>query len=87
MSEANTAPDNLQDNALNEENKLVAERRSKLESLRKQGKGNGHPNDFRRDHYTADLQAEFGENTKEELAELGKPVSVAGRVMRRGGPF
>lgn len=70
-----------------DENKLVAERRGKLSKLRESCKSNGHPNDFRRDDMAGELQAEFGHLDKEALAELGKPVSVAGRVMRRGGPF
>jgi lysyl-tRNA synthetase class 2 len=70
-----------------EENKLIAERRGKLEKLREDSKSNGHPNDFKREHMAGDLQAEFGELDKEALVELNKPVSVAGRVMRRGGPF
>lgn len=70
-----------------DENKLVAERRGKLSKLRESCKSNGHPNDFRRDDMAGELQSEFGHLDKEALAELGKPVSVAGRVMRRGGPF
>ncbi len=70
-----------------DENKLVAERRGKLSTLRENCKSNGHPNDFRRDDMAGVLQSEFGHLDKEALAELGKPVSVAGRVMRRGGPF
>ncbi len=70
-----------------DENKLIAERRGKLEQIRANCPANGHPNDFDREHYTQDLQAEFGEKTKEELAELGKVVSVAGRVMAKRGPF
>ncbi|MFD2229633.1 lysine--tRNA ligase [Alkalimarinus sediminis] len=70
-----------------DENKLVAERRGKLSKLRENCKSNGHPNDFRRADMAGELQAEFGHLDKEALAELGKPVSVAGRVMRRGGPF
>ena len=70
-----------------DENKLVAERRGKLSKLRESCQSNGHPNDFRRDDMAGELQSEFGHLDKEALAELGKPVSVAGRVMRRGGPF
>ncbi|MBE0483326.1 MAG: lysine--tRNA ligase [Bacterioplanes sp.] len=80
-----THNDAVQDVA--EENKLIAERRAKLEQLRAQGKANGHPNDFRREHYAADLKAQYGEHEKDALAELALPVTVAGRVMRRGGPF
>ena len=73
--------------AQNEENKLIAERRSKLDKLREGSSANGHPNDFDRKNMAGDLQAEFGEHDKEALAELGKEIAVAGRVMRRGGPF
>lgn len=70
-----------------DENKLIAERRGKLETLRKQNKSNGHPNDFRRENYAQDLQSKYADKSKEELAELNIPVSVAGRVMARRGPF
>nr|WP_250658758.1 lysine--tRNA ligase [Alkalimarinus coralli] len=70
-----------------DENKLVAERRGKLSKLREGCKSNGHPNDFRREDMAGELQSEFGCLDKEVLAELGKPVSVAGRVMLRRGPF
>ena len=71
----------------NEENKLIAERRAKLEQLRSSCDANGHPNDFKREHLAGDLKAEYGEKSKEELAEAGIRVAVAGRVMRKGGPF
>ncbi|MDX1451544.1 MAG: lysine--tRNA ligase [Oleiphilaceae bacterium] len=70
-----------------DENKLIAERRAKLEKLREACPANGHPNDFDREHLAGELQAEFGALDKEALQELAKPVTVAGRVMRRGGPF
>ena len=70
-----------------DENKLIAERRAKLEKLRDGCVANGHPNDFEREHLAGELQKEFGELDKEALQTLAKPVSVAGRVMRRGGPF
>ena len=70
-----------------EENKLIAERRAKLEHIRKECKANGHPNDFRRDSLAGDLQAEFGEKNKEELEELNHIVAIAGRVMAKRGPF
>ena len=63
-----------------EENKLIAERRAKLSAIREQGPA--FPNDFRPDHKTQALQEGFGEETKEALEELGKVVSVAGRVIR-----
>lgn len=70
-----------------DENKLIAERRTKLEQIRENCSANGHPNGFRREHYSADLQAEFGELSKEQLAEAGNKASVAGRIMAKRGPF
>jgi lysyl-tRNA synthetase class 2 len=70
-----------------DENKLIAERKAKLDALREGDKSNGHPNDFRREHKASDLQTAHGEKDKATLAELAMPVSVAGRVVRRGGPF
>ncbi|MGF1869789.1 lysine--tRNA ligase [Photobacterium indicum] len=70
-----------------DENKLIAERRAKLEMIRENCKANGHPNDFRRDSLAADLQATFGEKTKPELEEEGHIVAIAGRVMAKRGPF
>lgn len=70
-----------------DENKLIAERRAKLDMIRKDCKANGHPNDFRRDSLAADLQAKFGEMTKEELEEAKQVVAIAGRIMAKRGPF
>ncbi|MDA9556806.1 lysine--tRNA ligase [Vibrio sp.] len=82
------APSENNQNQINqEENKLIAERRSKLDHIRQSCKANGHPNDFRREHLAGDLQAEFGEKSKEELAELKTVVAIAGRVMAKRGPF
>lgn len=68
-----------------EENRLVAQRLEKLEAIK--AGDNPYPSDFRREHYAADLQAEYGEKSKEELAELGVQVSVAGRIMLNRGAF
>ncbi len=68
-----------------EENKLVAERREKLNGLREQGVA--FPNDFRRDALAADLQRELGEAEKAELEELDRHAAVAGRIMAKRGPF
>ncbi len=68
-----------------DENKLIAERRQKLSAIRE--KGNAFPNDFRRGDKSVDLQAQFGEKTKEELEALNHVVSVAGRIMAKRGPF
>ncbi|MGF1725961.1 lysine--tRNA ligase [Photobacterium nomapromontoriensis] len=70
-----------------DENKLIAERRAKLDMIRENCKANGHPNDFRRDSLAADLQAKYGELSKEELEEAGHVVAIAGRIMAKRGPF
>jgi lysyl-tRNA synthetase class 2 len=51
-----------------DENRLIAERREKLASIREQGLA--FPNAVKREHKASDLQAQFGEKTKVELAEL-----------------
>ncbi|MGB0732557.1 MAG: lysine--tRNA ligase [Pontibacterium sp.] len=68
-----------------DENRLIAERREKLAALREDG--NAFPNGFRRDSYAHDLQEKYGEMSKEELAEAGIKVSIAGRVMLNRGAF
>ncbi len=68
-----------------DENKLIAERRAKLDALREQGVA--FPNDFRRTAEAGALQAEYGECTKEELEEAGREFAVAGRLIRNRGAF
>ncbi|TMP75046.1 lysine--tRNA ligase, partial [Pseudoalteromonas ruthenica] len=60
---------------IQDENKLIAERRTKLDAIRENCSANGHPNSFRREDYTADLQAKFGDKSKEELVELNQQAS------------
>lgn len=62
-----------------EENKLIAQRREKLNIIREQGIA--FPNDFRRNVMAGELHAEYGEKSKEELESLKVRVSVAGRMM------
>jgi lysyl-tRNA synthetase class 2 len=73
---AETAPD---------ENKLIAERRAKLDELRAQR--NPFPNDFRRTALAADLQSDYGDNSKEELEQANREFAVAGRLVRNRGAF
>ena len=68
-----------------DENKLIAERRKKLNLLRESN--NAFPNSFRRDSYAQDLQEKFSEKSKEELVELNQHAKVAGRIMAKRGPF
>ncbi|NYT86223.1 lysine--tRNA ligase [Pollutimonas harenae] len=62
-----------------DENHLIAERRGKLAKLRAQGVA--YPNDFQPDSHAAALHAAYDELDKETLAEVGKEVKVAGRMM------
>jgi lysyl-tRNA synthetase class 2 len=64
-----------------DENKLIAQRREKLQQLR--DNGNAFPNDFRRNTMAGELHAEYDDKSDEELAALGLRVSLAGRMMSR----
>jgi lysyl-tRNA synthetase class 2 len=64
---------------LEEENKLVEERRQKLSALR--AAGIAYPNDFRRKHLAGDLAHQFGDKSKEDLEKEKAPATVAGRMM------
>ncbi|HEC30118.1 MAG TPA: lysine--tRNA ligase [Gammaproteobacteria bacterium] len=65
--------------ASQEENKLIAERRAKLAGIRE--KGNAFPNDFRRNVVAGELHSEYDNKTKDELEKLNIRVVVAGRMM------
>lgn len=85
MSETTSSQDEVSSRLLEEDNKLITERRGKLATRR--GKGIAFPNTFRRDAYAGDLQQALGEKTKEELETLGQRARVAGRILRMRGPF
>lgn len=70
-----------------DENKLIAERRAKLADIRTRCDSNGFPNQFRREHYAQDVQSEYGELDKETLANTPIIITLAGRVMAKRGPF
>ena len=70
---------------MTEENKLIAERRSKLATWREQDQA--FPNSFKREDYAQDLQQELGEHDKEALENLNRMAKVAGRIMAKRGPF
>lgn len=65
-----------------DENKIIAERRTKLTALREMGQA--YPNTFRRNDVSSDLHEQYDALTKEQLAEM-EPirVKVAGRMMMR----
>jgi lysyl-tRNA synthetase, class II len=62
-----------------DENQIVAERRAKLQTLRKSGQA--YPNDFRRDALAAALHDAYGARTNEQLEAEPVSVSVAGRML------
>ena len=67
-----------------DENSLIAERRSKLAALR--GEGIAFPNDFRRTDHAGDLQADHADAEKwtgEALEADGRRVTIAGRMMAK----
>jgi lysyl-tRNA synthetase class 2 len=64
---------------MEEENKLVEERREKLKALR--AKGIAFPNDFRRKDLASALHERHGAKTKEELEPLKIEATVAGRMV------
>ncbi|MCD6055925.1 MAG: lysS [Gammaproteobacteria bacterium] len=57
----------------------IAQRRSKLNALRE--KGVAYPNTFRQEDFAADLHANFGECSAEELEAKPHTVALAGRMM------
>jgi len=61
------------------ENRLIAERRAKLQRLREAG--NAYPNDFRRDALADELLKAYGAHSAESLAATPVAVRVAGRLM------
>ena len=64
-----------------DENKLIAERRGKLDALREGG--NAYPNDFRRNALAAELHQTFEAHEDETLRDEHVSVSVSGRMMAK----
>jgi len=64
-----------------DENSLIAQRRTKLDALRQDG--NAFPNDFRRNAVAGELHAEYDEKDNEELEAAPIRVNVAGRMMAK----
>jgi lysyl-tRNA synthetase, class II len=64
-----------------DENRLIAERRAKLQQLRAQSVA--FPNDFRRDALAGQLHTGYGQKSAEWLEKNPQPVSVGGRMMLR----
>ena len=72
--------------SVEDENKLIAQRREKLKSLRETASENGgtaFPNEFRRDSLASELLTHYQDKSKEQLEELNIRVAVAGRMMAK----
>ena len=63
------------------ENKLIAERRGKLDALREHG--NAYPNDFRRNALAEELHRTYASHEDEALRDEHAAVSVSGRMMAK----
>ena len=64
-----------------EESKLIAERRRKLDAMRETG--GAYPNDFRRNAIADELHETFADHDNETLQEENVEVSVVGRMMAK----
>lgn len=64
-----------------DENRLIAQRREKLNEIREQG--NAFPNDFRRNVMNGELQAEYAEWDADQLKASPRRVAIAGRMMTK----
>ena len=64
-----------------DENSLIAQRRGKLDAIRKDG--NAFPNDFRRNAVAGELHAEYDDKDNELLEAEPLRVTVAGRLMAK----
>ncbi|HCC80932.1 MULTISPECIES: lysine--tRNA ligase [unclassified Methylophaga] len=64
-----------------DENRLIAQRREKLATIREQG--NAFPNDFRRNVMNGELQTEYAEWDGDQLKATPRRVAIAGRMMTK----
>ena len=67
------------------ENKLIAQRREKLDAIRSARQA--FPNEFVRQHIAEDLHSLCGNKSQKELEKLALETTIAGRIMRMRGPF
>jgi lysyl-tRNA synthetase class 2 len=70
-----------------DENRLIAERREKLDRIREREQGNAFPNTWRREHLAAKLDMQYADQDKPTLEASNEIGSVAGRIMAKRGPF
>ena len=68
-----------------DENKLIAQRREKLHQIRQRREA--FPNDFDRTDLSVNIHRDYGHQDAQELQAAARRVSVAGRIIRTRGPF
>ena len=68
-----------------DENKLIAQRREKLDAIRSGRQA--FPNEFVRQHITEALHSLCGDKSQTDLEKLALETTVAGRIVRMRGPF
>ncbi|MCK5324398.1 MAG: lysine--tRNA ligase [Woeseiaceae bacterium] len=71
----------MADDNTRDENKLIAERRQKLDALREQG--NAFPNDFHRNALADELHNMYGAHDNDMLEKERVDVAVSGRMMAK----
>ena len=64
---------------MTEENKLITERKKKLDAIKVNNKA--YPNTFRKKDYANNISDKYRDLEKEDIAEKNIPVSIAGRLL------
>ena len=64
---------------MTEENKLITERKKKLDVIKVNNKA--YPNTFRKKNYANNISDEYKDLEKEDIAERKISVSIAGRLL------
>ena len=64
---------------MTEENKLITERKKKLDAIKVNNKA--YPNTFRKKDYANNISDKYKNLEKEDIAEKNIPVSIAGRLL------
>lgn len=64
---------------MTEENKLITERKKKLDAIKVNNKA--YPNTFRKKDYANSISDKYKDLEKEDIAEKNIPVSIAGRLL------
>ncbi len=81
MNDKTQSPQTTPQTTEADENRLIAQRRAKLDVLR--ASGQAYPNDFRTDAMAAGLHQDFGALEAEALEDIIEGFAVAGRMMAK----